>query len=475
MQRFRNVVLAIIISISGLFIFNIFFLTELFHSMEREAKQIIYTSIEEADNKEIQIRLSKLHKTSADESISISKTINQDSVTTTINKTKPIIVPMYDEQGEQETVHSEAIDPETVVFKDVIKEMRLAVHQNIDTIAVIDLLVLDSLLTVELYRKGVYTEMYYIEIVHTKTNEIMQSTKQENEDRVANGYTLLYNYYPEMGYAYKIHMNSLTSGILEQMAGILISTFFIIVLLGIAFWYLIRTVLQQKTVEEIKDDFVNNMTHELKTPIAVAYSAADTLLNFRQGDDKEKRVKYLQICIDQLTRLSGLVEQILSMSMERCKSIPLRKEEVELNTIINQLIDLHQIKSNKQLIFNTTIIPQYMTLYADPTHINSIISNLIDNAIKYASQQVIIEIKAYENESFSIFSIQDNGIGIDASNIEHIFDKFYRVPNGNLHNVKGYGLGLFYVKQIIEKHGGKISVKSKPNKGSTFTIQIPKR
>ena len=474
MQRFKNVVLAIIISISVLFIFNIFFLTELFHSMETEAKQIIYASIEEADNKELQLRLSKFHKVSSDESISISKTINQDSVITTTKRAESIIVPMHREQDTLEIVYAETLDPEMVVFKDVIKEMRLAVHQNIDTRQPIDLHVLDSLLTIELNRKGIYTAKYYTEIVNVNTNEIIQASKYANSINQANGYTLLYNYYPEKGYAYKIYMDSLTSGILEQMAGILISTFLIIVLLTIAFWYLIRTVLQQKTVEEIKNDFVNNITHELKTPIAVAYSAADTLLNFRQGEDKEKRIKYLQICIDQLTQLSGLVEQILSMSMERRKSIPLTKEHISLNAVINQLIDLHRMKSNKELIFETHITPESITLYADPTHINSIISNLIDNAIKYASQQVVIEIKAYEDELFSTVSIQDNGIGIDSGSIARIFDKFYRVPNGNLHNVKGYGLGLFYVKQIVEKHGGTISVKSKPNQGSIFTIQIPR-
>ena len=474
MQRFKNVVLAIIISISALFIFNIFFLTELFHSMETEAKQIIYTSIEEADNKEIQLRLSKVtDDITGAQSISIGKSIQEDSVITT-HKTEPLVVSIRNEKDMQQSVHIEEVDPNLTVFKDVIKEMRLAVHKNIDIIQPIDLHTLDSLFTIELNSKGIYTTVYYIEIVNVNTNEIIQASTRANRIDQTNGYTLLYNYYPEKGYAYKIYMDALTSGILKQMAGILISTLLIIVLLAIAFWYLIRTVLQQKTVEEIKNDFVNNITHELKTPIAVAYSAADTLLNFRQGEDKEKRIKYLQICIEQLTQLSGLVEQILSMSMERRKSIPLTKEHVPLNAVITQLIDLHRIKSNKELIFETHITPESITLYADPTHMNSILSNLIDNAIKYASQQVVIKIKAYEDELFSTVSIQDNGIGIDSSSIAHIFDKFYRVPNGNLHNVKGYGLGLFYVKQIVEKHGGVLSVKSKPNQGSIFTIQIPR-
>ena len=169
MQRFKNVVLAIIISISALFIFNIFFLTELFHSMETEAKQIIYTSIEEADNKEIQLRLSKVtDDTIGAQSISIGKSIQEDSVITT-HKTEPLVVSIRNEKDMQQSVHTEEVDPNLTVFKNVIKEMRLAVHKNIDIIQPIDLHTLDSLFTIELNSKGIYTTVYYIEIVNVNT------------------------------------------------------------------------------------------------------------------------------------------------------------------------------------------------------------------------------------------------------------------------------------------------------------------
>ena len=132
----------------------------------------------------------------------------------------------------------------------------------------------------------------------------------------------------------------------------------------------------------MKDDFTNNMTHELKTPIAVAYSAIDSLLNFHQGEDKKKRTEYFQICLDQLSQLGGLVEQILSMSMERRKSLALQKENLPLQDIINQQVALHQLKSDKPAIFKIHIDPAEMEVYADNVHLSNVISNLIDNGMK---------------------------------------------------------------------------------------------
>ena len=269
-------------------------------------------------------------------------------------------------------------------------------------------------------------------------------------------------------------MDSVAGVIVRQMAGILITSFIILLILGFSFWYLIRTLLKQKTLEEMKSDFTNNITHELKTPIAVAYAANDALLNFGQADEKEKRDRYLNISQEQLQRLSGLVEQILTMSMEQRKAFRLRPEEITLIPLLETLAEQHRLKAKKPVSIDYKTEPENLTVFADRTHFSNILSNLIDNAVKYSPEKAVIHIRCRETEVNGKveISVTDEGIGIAQEKQKHIFDKFYRVPTGNLHNVKGYGLGLYYVKTMIEKHGGTVCVESEPGHGSTFTIML---
>lgn len=222
----------------------------------------------------------------------------------------------------------------------------------------------------------------------------------------------------------------------------------------------------------MKSNFTNNITHELKTPIAVAYAANDALLNFNQAEEKSKRDQYLRISQEQLQRLSGLVEQILSMSMESRKTFRLHPEEICLKELITSLIEQHQLKADIPVHITLETEPEALTIVADRTHFSNIISNLIDNAVKYSKQEAEIMIQCRQTGETVTITVSDHGIGIPLDKQKHIFDKFYRVPTGNLHNVKGYGLGLFYVKSMVEKHGGTITDKSESGKGSTFTITI---
>jgi len=231
-----------------------------------------------------------------------------------------------------------------------------------------------------------------------------------------------------------------------------------------------------KTVEEMKEDFTHNITHELKTPIAVAYAANDTLLNFNNDiQSSEKNKKYLQIIQEQLKHLSGLVEQILSMNMKQQKGFNLNYEEIELKPLIDELINRHRLKTEKNIEFVEKIIPEELTVKADRTHLYNMISNLIDNSIKYSGESVWISVNVLNYKHNIYISIADKGCGIENDKQKHIFDKFYRVPQGNRHNVRGYGLGLYYVKTLAEKHHGEVIVESTPGKGSIFTIILPEK
>ena len=217
----------------------------------------------------------------------------------------------------------------------------------------------------------------------------------------------------------------------------------------------------------MKDDFTNNMTHELKTPIAIAYAANDSLLQFPDPNDEARTKKYLTAALEQLSKLSGLVESILAMSMERRKHLAMAKENINLKEFLTKIIEQQKLKTEKTCEF-VLKCPEDAVVEADPTHFSNVIGNLIDNSIKYSGDSVKIAIKL---DSTGL-SVSDNGIGIPEKSLPDIWSKFYRVPHGNRTDVRGYGIGLFYVKSIIEKHGWNISVVSRQGKGSIFTIKF---
>ena len=266
---------------------------------------------------------------------------------------------------------------------------------------------------------------------------------------------------------YRLWIEPVGKAVLKQMSGILTASVLILLVLTAVFLYLIHVIRTQKSLDEMKSDFTNNMTHELKTPISVAYAANDALLNFPDEDSPEQRRKYLEISQSQLEHLSGLVEQILSMSMERRKGLVLHRDDIDLAALVDDIVEKHRMKAEKNVTF-TVDIPSDFTVNADRMHLSNILNNLIDNAVKYSGEKVSINIAAEGNR----LTVSDKGIGMSASDLKHIFEKFYRAHAGNLHDVKGYGLGLYYVHSIVEKHGWNISVESEPGKGTSFTLSL---
>lgn len=269
---------------------------------------------------------------------------------------------------------------------------------------------------------------------------------------------------------YYAYISPLTSNILREMGGVITTSALIALVLTFGFWYLLHVIARQRTIEEMKDDFTGNMTHELKTPIAIAYAANDSLLQFPDPADEERTKKYLTAALDQLSKLSGLVENILAMSMERRKNLTMDKERIFLKDFLTDIIEQQKLKAVKPCTISLEC-PDDAAVDADPTHFSNVVGNLIDNSVKYSGPSVAIAIRADAGG----VSVADDGIGIPAQSLPHIWSKFYRVPHGNRSDVRGYGIGLFYVKSIIDKHGWTIGVESRPGRGSRFTIKFSKQ
>ncbi|MBR5835153.1 MAG: HAMP domain-containing histidine kinase [Bacteroidales bacterium] len=257
---------------------------------------------------------------------------------------------------------------------------------------------------------------------------------------------------------------------LSRMWGLIMSSVAIVLLLAGVLLYLVRTMFRQKTLEEMRRDFTHNITHELKTPISVAVAATDALRNFSADADVEKRSRYLEIIESQLTQLSTMVEHILSVSVEG-REYKYNPTRVYLNDIVGQLTQGAVMNSGKTPVFNIDCAED-IKIMADEFHIKNLLATVIDNAVKYSSDPIVDITVSYESADVSI-EIEDNGCGISKDHLSHVFEKFYRVPTGDIHTVRGYGLGLYYAKQVVDLHKGTISMKSRVGEGTTVTIKLP--
>ena len=261
---------------------------------------------------------------------------------------------------------------------------------------------------------------------------------------------------------------------LTQMSGIIISTSAIAIILCLSYIYLIRTVFRQKSLEEMRKDFTHNVTHELKTPIATARAVTEALLEYSADEDRQKRQRYLSMMRDQLGILSDMVEKILDVSVQESDSFTMHPRECRPKEILQDLCNGLRVKSPGILI-EEDYPENDITITADSFHISNAIANILDNAAKYVSGEPHIRVILRENGKNILISIQDNGTGIPVSEKKRIFEKYYRIPTGNIQNVKGFGIGLYYSNLIVEKHGGSISVSPAGGGGSVFSIHLPCR
>ena len=248
----------------------------------------------------------------------------------------------------------------------------------------------------------------------------------------------------------------------------------VLFLVLIIYVYSVFLMLQQKRYTELQNDFINNMTHEFKTPLASILIASNYAHSQEEIKDNPKLSKYMQIIINQSNKLNQHIEKILYVAKTDSNQIVLEKKKVDFTSLLELVIENIRLKHQKNLVIEQLFDKKYL-VKADEFHFYNLIYNVIDNAVKYSESAVTIVLSVRENSKGLQINFSDNGIGIPQSDLPFVFDKFYRVPTGNIHDVKGFGLGLYYVKLIIEAHKGKIDAKSTLDKGTTFSIWLPAR
>jgi two-component system phosphate regulon sensor histidine kinase PhoR len=364
------------------------------------------------------------------------------------------------------------MSPESVSNEDIINQLT-SDYFVVNVNDVIDANVLEYYLSNEFqklqlelnFEYGIYDcksdQMMYGCYVNNQHNkEVLQSTDLET--------------YNEYIYYFGVKFPTKSSYIWNEMRMSIFFTsilFFTIILFGYALFF----ILQQKRRSELQTDFINNMTHEFKTPIASIGLASEVLIKNEYIKEDKRLLNYSKIIKEQNERLNLQVEKVLQLAKDQNNLLELKKEELDISNLITTVVRSSGLNYEKLGGFIELNMPdEKVMVTADRLHLTNILHNILDNSLKYSTEQPIVAINLYQANNKVYLRIKDNGIGIDKKYQSQIFDKFYRVPTGNVHTVKGFGLGLFYVKKVIDQHGWKLSIHSEKNKGTEFTIKMKK-
>jgi len=254
---------------------------------------------------------------------------------------------------------------------------------------------------------------------------------------------------------------------------VFIAAVFLLVIIA-AFYITVKTMLNQKKLSEIKSDFINNMTHEFKTPLATISLAIDAIRNEKVQKDIEKMNYFSGIVKEENKRMNKHVETILQAALMEKQELKLNIETLHGNDVMQNVLENYRLQlDEKKGKSELKLLAENDLVDVDEVHFTNLISNLIDNAIKYSKDNLLIKISTQNNNKYFILTVEDNGIGMSKESVKRIFEKFYRAHTGNVHNVKGFGLGMSYVKTVVDAHKGIIKVDSTLGKGTIFTVQIP--
>ena len=280
-----------------------------------------------------------------------------------------------------------------------------------------------------------------------------------------NNYRLFFNYYIDFSDKQKV--------ILRETAAFLAMSTMSILVVVILFMFTYRNLMEEKRLSNLKTDFINNMTHELKTPLSTITVAGKTLEMEQIRTNEAKILETAKLIGKQSIHLNQLINLILEISMWERTQFQLDKKTVKVDELLHDIVESFKSGCSNCAQINQKYNLEGITTDLDVVYFTTMINNLLSNAVKYSDKEPEISVEGFTDKENIYIKVGDNGIGIPKSDQKHIFDKFYRVSTGNIHKIKGLGLGLYYVKRIAESHGGDVTVDSKPGKGSTFTVTLP--
>lgn len=439
------------------------FLEEEFENIENLNQKILRMS---KLNEKFEVLFRDLENDSRYPAVGRSETMVSDDIN--VYQKKPHIP---DNKTKVKVNWSQNNEQKTELLKDVFKEFTIGKRSVSERLGHV---MLDTLLKKSFAENGISLPFYYK--VNDNNKLIFANFNKLNSDPEIKNYkvklfpndALQHQQFIEVGFPNRENY------IIRNLWSVFGSSILLIGFIGAVFYYSVNTMLNQKKLANIKNDFINNMTHELKTPVSTISLALEFIKDKTVSTNSEKTEKYLNIIEQENRRLGSQIETVLQIAKLEKGDINLRHELLEINEILDQVVKNHAVQIEKfDATLDLDLHAEETNVMADKVHLTNIFYNLLDNAIKYSYEKPQIKISTSNTDNQLSVKISDKGMGIPKEHLNKIFDKFYRVPKGNLHDVKGFGLGLSYVKNMVELHHGTIEVSSKPGEGSEFTVMLP--
>ena len=438
--------------------------------IERSGDQVQMQVIEEKGD-------SKSEKT-------ITHSVDDLPYTSDLEQEVKLRVPKVDSGDFELFYGSDPFEPDINQLRDRVKSKRAFLGDIVKSLIEVDLnqpideridpKIVDSLLHLSLQNHGVFLP-FEVAVFDRSHNMVFGNEMYEDEPSETMLRAKLFpNDVIQVPHYIHVYFPNLDGYILKNIWLLLVVSLLFLLVIIATIYYILKTIVEQKKSSEIKNDFINNMTHELKTPISTISLVCEALSDPELGKIETVKNRYIGIINAENKRLGLLVEEVLQSAVLDKGDFKLKREELDLHHLIFEVIDKFsiQIKEKKGQLL-TELKSTDSDVEVDRTHFMNVLYNLLDNALKYSKKEPILEIGTKNQGDSIIISVTDHGIGIGDENLKKVFDRLYRVPSGNIHNVKGFGLGLSYVKIITERHGGNVSVESSLGKGSTFYLEIP--
>lgn len=355
---------------------------------------------------------------------------------------------------------------------DSLEQMKFLTNKIIISITrdSLDLNQIDSLLQDELLRKGIAIDYKLLQVNRRlpQIDEAPQAPKNPPLQKMDMQFTVSRSTFLPPGQSLELYFENTTLTLLRRGLIEIGMSLAFLAIIAYAFYYLYQTIKNQKEIAEIKQDLIANITHEFKTPIATTLSAIEGIQQFNPENDLQKTDRYLGISKTQMLKLNQMVEKLLETATLDSDQLVLKKEQIQPEPLLRQLVQKFQTLAPEKHI-ELTIPAHCKPIFADPFHFENVLSNLLDNAVKYGGNQIRISL---DQNGMHKIRIHDNGGTISPEQKERVFEQFYRIPKGDLHDVKGFGIGLYYVKKILEKHEGKIELET-GKQSTTFITYWP--